>query len=441
VMCLFINCHVFFLLLCKKNVDLDREKNSYNRRNLRHKWKKEGVTDVYRSKLKHQEIMHLNVIERHGVVFAGATDNCRKQQALVGATVARKGSHIGAKGNPVKSWTTEEERRKIWMKKSIEGAFVLKRKRKASVVEYDWKKTVVFFFGNKDHMPELPQIDLRKMERRKVLYLGVEEHLSVPKIQDSSRPIIGSEKSFCRFPRHRSVLHASQAVYSVLEDIVRKHGSSKTAREDGHSQRIACLDGDGSCYVSLGQTPNLFGGGLKENLRGIDTDKRKMAIFLAWVKAIEHNAKQFLPREVLKLLEGASKEGTYSFGDENWKSLWSALAFGLNVFLNVHTDKDMTESLTTVVAGPDVDPDMILFYFCFPVLGVAVPLRSGDCLSFNPQEPHCVSSRCHSDINAFCCSFYLPAGVPGKNKKDQGLKLTIESERQVSLVLNNKKLL
>jgi hypothetical protein len=36
--------------------------------------------------------------------------------------------------------------------------------------------------------------------------------------------------------------------------------------------------------------------------------------------------------------------------------------------------------------------DEVVVYFCFPTLGVAVPLRPGDFLMFNALIPHCISS-------------------------------------------------
>ena len=37
------------------------------------------------------------------------------------------------------------------------------------------------------------------------------------------------------------------------------------------------------------------------------------------------------------------------------------------------------------------EKDDAVVYFCFPTLGVAVPLRPGDFLLFNALIPHCVS--------------------------------------------------
>ena len=61
-------------------------------------------------------------------------------------------------------------------------------------------------------------------------------------------------------------------------------------------------------------------------------------------------------------------------------------------------------------------------YFCFPSMGMAVALRPGDILAFNPREPHAVSSRCHPDDKIICVSMYMKTAVIGLN--DNSVQLT-----------------
>jgi hypothetical protein len=97
---------------------------------------------------------------------------------------------------------------------------------------------------------------------------------------------------------------------------------------------------------------------------------------------------------------------------------YGALAFGCNVFLQCHTDADFMMSIAQIhLKGKDkykVD-DHIVVYFCFPTLGVAVPLRPGDFLIFNALIPHCVSSRCRHVDDDMCVSMYLKSAVVGMN--------------------------
>ena len=65
--------------------------------------------------------------------------------------------------------------------------------------------------------------------------------------------------------------------------------------------------------------------------------------------------------------------------------------------------------------------DDIVVYFCFPTLGVAVPLRPSDFLLFNALIPHCVSSRCRHNDSIMCVSMYLKTAVIRMNNNDLSL--------------------
>ncbi len=80
---------------------------------------------------------------------------------------------------------------------------------------------------------------------------------------------------------------------------------------------------------------------------------------------------------------------------------------GINVCLPVHCDRDFTYSAVTVITRDGYESDDILCYFCFPCLGFAVPLRAGNVLFFNPNQPHCVSSRYSKDDEIYVVSLYL----------------------------------
>ena len=53
---------------------------------------------------------------------------------------------------------------------------------------------------------------------------------------------------------------------------------------------------------------------------------------------------------------------------------------------------------------------------------MAVALRPGDILAFNPCERHAVLSKCHDDGTVLCVSMYLKIAVVGLN--DNSIKLT-----------------
>jgi hypothetical protein len=71
----------------------------------------------------------------------------------------------------------------------------------------------------------------------------------------------------------------------------------------------------------------------------------------------------------------------------------------------------------------------VVTYFCFPTIGVAVPLHPGDYLLFNAKLPHCISSRCKFEDEILCTSTYLKTAIVGMNNND--LPLTQEQARVI----------
>jgi hypothetical protein len=103
--------------------------------------------------------------------------------------------------------------------------------------------------------------------------------------------------------------------------------------------------------------------------------------------------------------------------DEKGASIYNGIAFGVNVYLRAHIDNDFTYSVIQVHQN-DVDysaDDETVCFFCFPRLGVAVPLKPGDFLLINALEYHCLSSRCDDAVDIFCVSSYLKTAVVSGN--------------------------
>jgi hypothetical protein len=88
----------------------------------------------------------------------------------------------------------------------------------------------------------------------------------------------------------------------------------------------------------------------------------------------------------------------------------------MNVFLQAHEDNDFTYSAVSPhMRSPYLLNDCPVVHFSFPRLGIAIPLRPGDVLFFNPKEPHCISSRSHEEDNVYCLSLYLKSSNIGLN--------------------------
>jgi hypothetical protein len=106
------------------------------------------------------------------------------------------------------------------------------------------------------------------------------------------------------------------------------------------------------------------------------------------------------------------------------------IVYSCNVFLCCHTDADFTMSIAQVFLKGrnryEID-DEVVVYFCFPTLGVAVPLQPGDFLLFNSLIPHCILSQCKLDDNIMCLSMYLKSAAVGMNNNS----FSLMSEQEV----------
>jgi len=128
-------------------------------------------------------------------------------------------------------------------------------------------------------------------------------------------------------------------------------------------------------------------------------------------KVISHlyHAKQVVPFKTMSMPSSSHKSTLKYYG---------GLAFGCNVFLRCHTDNDYTMSMVQVQSKGKVKyniEDDVVVYFCFPTLGVAVPLRPGDFLLLNALIPHCVLSRCRQAEEIPSIAMYLKTSVVGMN--------------------------
>jgi hypothetical protein len=157
--------------------------------------------------------------------------------------------------------------------------------------------------------------------------------------------------------------------------------------------------------------------------------KKQWSILMKLMRKAEDCFERLADSEVLSHIDHARvlvpfKTMTSPFDSAHSLNYYGGLAFGSNVFLRCHTDEDFTMSMVNVhLKGVRQysTSNPIVVYFCFPTLGVAVPLRPGDFLLFNPRIPHCVSSRCRQADEVISLSMYLKTAVVGMN--NNGLPL------------------
>jgi hypothetical protein len=96
-------------------------------------------------------------------------------------------------------------------------------------------------------------------------------------------------------------------------------------------------------------------------------------------------------RKIQELLDlptlSASEEGTNT-----------QLSVARNHWARAHRDRDYFYTfLSCLSADVSAKKDEVIYYFCFPEYKIAVPLRSGDVIVFNPLTLHCCSNSSNAD--------------------------------------------
>jgi hypothetical protein len=84
----------------------------------------------------------------------------------------------------------------------------------------------------------------------------------------------------------------------------------------------------------------------------------------------------------------------------------TAFAVGCDYWSAIYVDDDDYYTILSCVAEK-VNDTSILFYFCFPTYGMAIPMYSGSVISFNPLLPHGCTDPTKKGVRVF--SAYVSA--------------------------------
>ena len=183
---------------------------------------------------------------------------------------------------------------------------------------------------------------------------------------------------------------------------------------------------DGNKYCCVGAQPGRAKRGVQSGLYRLKNGlpSKEWDLLHKVLKRGEYAFDRYMDTEVIQHITSAKSrvhfktmEPSPSSSSKKQARYYNGLGFGINVYLRSHVDMDFTMSI--VQAHIDnhnyANDDKIICYFAFPRIGVAVALRPGDFLLFNPQEPHSVSSRCNREDDIFIISSYLKTAVVGLN--------------------------
>jgi hypothetical protein len=181
--------------------------------------------------------------------------------------------------------------------------------------------------------------------------------------------------------------------------------------------------GFSSKYATLGVHTQRGKRGLSEK-KIHECCKNDYAQVKGMLRRVEHIAKMYLPFGVLSCLgiaktlvgDNISLNTTDGSGENN--GVWASIATSFNYVSPSHVDKDAFLSCLTVSYCDEKMKgkkqlyelnQLVAVYFCFPELNIAIGLRPGDVLYFNPLHHHCVSQRTedYKDGEIFVTSFYI----------------------------------
>jgi hypothetical protein len=150
-------------------------------------------------------------------------------------------------------------------------------------------------------------------------------------------------------------------------------------------------------------------------------------------KRMEFFGQQVLPFGLMSTIKEMRKSVndtlslTSSMGGE--ERIWASLATSYNYMSPAHVDDDAFLTALTVSYVPyiyrfkkylykdHINDLPVACYMCFPELGIAVALRPGDVIFFNPHYYHCVSGRTveYDNEKVYVTSFYMKSMQLGLN--------------------------
>lgn len=188
---------------------------------------------------------------------------------------------------------------------------------------------------------------------------------------------------------------------------------------DAGVKRIAGKDGVNSRYINLGKVAVKKRGGIVHSWKTFEKESVEKEAFDRWYHQVETVMYEHMPGHMRRFLEELEKaKAAKGMGSPGISKVWHSMAVGRNVFANVHQDDDFFWTVVTIATSTTPilsKQDAIICFFCFPTLGIAIALRDGDILLFNPRLPHCISTRVDGTKEAYCCGMYMKTRVVSGN--------------------------
>ena len=316
----------------------------------------------------------------------------------------------------------------------------------------DIDSNIVFGDGGQHSNPPIspyikPECNIKK---KSIAILSIRDGtLSIPQghMNDSSSGLIsrsqGGMLNFLLVPRKEAVatfIGKPKHNINICKAIDAMESVTRSTQSRGQAKQIIVED-PANKYICAGNQTIRNGPGIRNMHYSLKLiDKEHSAHLLKVFTIIEHLFDAWMDTGVIRLLRAAlalvnAETFTVQLPSQpeeakpQFKSsrIYGAFASGVNTYLNAHTDLDFIFGAVTVHMKEEYTlHQRVVAYFLFPALGIAIPLRPGDVLFFNPQQPHCISSRVDYDDKIYCTSLYLKADNLGQN--DNKMPLTKDQE-------------
>jgi hypothetical protein len=141
------------------------------------------------------------------------------------------------------------------------------------------------------------------------------------------------------------------------------------------------------------------------NKKGTDEEKKLKEGIKRMMAHFERIGLDYIPSKDLSINNKLREHlGLHKVFLNGKKGRFSQIAIATGYWSPVHVDDDIFYTLLSAycasVANKD-GKDEILFYFLFPSVKIAIPVRNMDVLVFNSEFPHCASNYRKEDTITF----------------------------------------
>lgn len=226
--------------------------------------------------------------------------------------------------------------------------------------------------------------------------------------------ILETFKEIRNFP----IFHSKFAAATEVSPAIPK---AKRHTAGGHRQLV--FEDENYTYVITGKVQDQGKRGIHNKELSEKINPNVRGWIARYLSKMEHAALAYMDTNTIVSLELLKKVLGYNgidvTGNGPATRLMPACAFSNNSYVNIHVDVDFSVCILSILAPKElVEESDVLVYFSFPSTGRSIGLRNGDVLIFNPQIPHCMSSRRFPDVDVMCVAMYWKTSFAGRNDND-----------------------